>query len=118
MNILRFLREHAKGYDCTVCGSNHAGSEIRVLGKVESAWIVRVTCSNCQTALKLLVVVDERRTSVSRVREERSSERRRPPVTADEVIDAHDYLREFEGDVDALFRRRERLVDARGDERA
>ena len=50
MNILRFLREQAKEYDCSVCGTNHSRSDIRVLGKLESAWIVRVTCARCQTA--------------------------------------------------------------------
>jgi len=69
VNILRFLREQAKGYDCSVCGQNHARSDIRVLGKLESAWIVRVTCSKCNTSFKLLVVIDEERANVSPVQE-------------------------------------------------
>ncbi|HUG55637.1 MAG TPA: hypothetical protein VMJ92_01060 [Candidatus Limnocylindrales bacterium] len=116
MNILRFLREQARGYDCNVCGTNHARSDIRVLGKLESAWIVRVTCSKCQTSFKLLVVVDDRRTEVSPVKEEPTVRgRRRRPVTADEVLDAHEMLRTFDGDVAALFRRRERVAGARRD---
>ena len=78
MNILRFLRDQAKEYKCSVCGANHSGSDIRVLGKLESAWIVRVTCAKCQTAFKLLVVVDEQRAAVSPVKEE--PERPRRPI--------------------------------------
>jgi hypothetical protein len=101
VNILRFLREQAKGYDCSVCGQNHARSDIRVLGKLESAWIVRVTCSKCDTSFKLLVVIDEERANVSPVQEPAPArrERRRPAVSLDEVLDAHEFLKGFEGGV-------------------
>ncbi len=121
MNILRFLREQAKGYDCNVCGQNHSRSEIRVLGRLETAWIVRVTCAKCQTAFKLLVVVDDDHAAVSPVHEDplapvRELRRRRPAVSLDEVLDAHELLRGFDGDVRSLFRaRRERLAEAESD---
>jgi hypothetical protein len=104
VNILRLLRERAKEYDCNVCGSNHSRSDIRVLGKLESAWIVRVTCTRCQTAFKLLVVMEEERAAVTPVKEE-PERPRRPAVTADEVIDAHDFLQGYEGDVHSLLGR-------------
>ena len=107
MNILRFLREQAKGYDCNVCGQNHSRSDIRVLGKLESAWIVRVTCGKCQTSFKLLVVVDEDRAAVSPVRESgpgtpplRSSP---PAVSVDEVLDAHEFFQDWDGTVSTIL---------------
>ena len=107
MNILRFLREQAKGYDCSVCGQNHARSDIRVLGKLEAAWIVRVTCSKCDTSFKLLVVVDEERANVSPVQEtaaaRRAERRRRPAVSLDEVLDAHEFLKGYEGGVTGML---------------
>jgi hypothetical protein len=107
VNILRFLREQAKGYDCSVCGQNHARSDIRVLGKLESAWIVRVTCSKCNTSFKLLVVVDEERANVSPVQESaaarRSGRRRRPAVSLDEVLDAHEFLKGYDGGVSGML---------------
>ena len=106
MNILRFLREQAKGYDCSVCGQNHARSDIRVLGKLESAWIVRVTCSKCDTSFKLLVVIDDERANVSPVKEPaepRKERRRRPAVSLDEVLDAHEFLKTFDGGVTAML---------------
>ncbi|MBM4420919.1 MAG: hypothetical protein FJ034_04940 [Chloroflexi bacterium] len=120
MNILRFLREQARGYDCNVCGQNHARSEIRVLGRLETAWIVRVTCAKCQAAFKLLVVVDEAHAAVSPVEDgsaapARTTRRRRPPVTPDEVLDAHELLKGFEGDVRTLFRRGERALEPEPD---
>lgn len=104
MNVHRRLREEAKKYDCSVCGTNHARSDIRVLGKIESSYLVRVVCSGCQTAFKL-IVPDAIAAAVVPVKEERPRASRRPPVTADDVLDAHGLLRDFRGDVSALFTR-------------
>jgi hypothetical protein len=109
VNILRRLREQAKGYDCGVCGANHAGSDIRLLGRLEAAWIVRVTCSRCETAIKLLVHVDRERASLAPM-SERAARVRRPPVSLDEVIDAHEFLEQFEGDVRVLFAGKGKVV--------
>jgi hypothetical protein len=109
VNILGYLRKEAKNYDCSVCGANHSRSDIRVLGKIESAWIVRVTCAKCQTAFKLLVVVtDEQRAAVKPIKEE-PERSRRPAVTADEVIDAHEFLERYSGDVRTLLARRDKV---------
>jgi len=109
MNILRRLREQAKGYDCSVCGANHARSEIRLLGRLEAAWIVRVTCSKCETSIKLLVYADRERAALvpSTALPVRS---RRPPVTLDEVLDAHEFLEGFEGDARSLFALKGKVV--------
>jgi len=105
VNILRTLREEAKKFDCSVCGTNHARSEIRLVAKVDPAWIVRVTCSSCRTELKLLVVVDQQKAALRPMPDERPRTRRRPPLSPDEVIDAHELLRDFHGDVNTLFKR-------------
>jgi hypothetical protein len=109
VNILRLLRERAKMYDCNVCGTNHSRSDIRVLGKLESAWIVRVTCTKCQTAFKLLVVEEEQRAAVRPVKEELPAAARPPAVTADEVIDAHEFLERYQGDARTLFAKRDKV---------
>jgi hypothetical protein len=107
VNILRYLRDQAKEYECTVCGANHARSEIKLVGRVESAWIVRVICASCKTEFKLLVVVDESKAVAVKQdhlkQDHPSAARRRPPVTLDEVLDAHEFLRTYEGALDALL---------------
>jgi hypothetical protein len=120
MNILRFLREQAKGYDCSVCGQNHARSDIRVLGKLETAWIVRVTCSKCDTSFKLLVVVDEERANVSPVQESarRPERRRRPAVSLDEVLDAHEFLKTYDGGVAQMLEGEDRRTSVERDSKA
>lgn len=102
MNILRYLREEAKQYSCTVCGANHARSEIKLVGKHELAWIVRVVCHSCQTEFRLLVVVDEAKAGATK-KDHPSTARRKAPVTLDEVLDAHEFLRTYEGALDDLL---------------
>jgi len=122
VNILRFLREQAKGYDCSVCGQNHARSDIRVLGKLESAWIVRVTCSKCDTSFKLLVVIDEERANVSPVQEpaaaHRPDRRKRPAVSLDEVLDAHEFLKGFDAGLSEMLDREGRRTGVERDSKA
>ena len=101
-NILKLLREQAKNYDCSVCGTNHSRSEISLLGKRDGGWIVRVACSKCDTAITLLVYVGDNASSPRAVAQT-APRRRRPPVTLDEVLDAHDMLESFSGDVRDLF---------------
>jgi hypothetical protein len=107
MNVLRFLREQAKGYDCNVCGQNHSRSDIRVLGKLESAWIVRVTCAKCQTSFKLLVVVDDDRAAASPVKESGHgtppAHSTSPVVSVDEVLDAHEFFQSWDGTVSTIL---------------
>ncbi len=102
MNILAYLRAQAKNYDCRVCGTNHSQSEISLLGKRDGGWVVRVACSKCETAVTLLVYVGEKSPSVRPVGSA-APKRRRAPVTLDEVLDAHDLLGSFTGDVRDLF---------------
>jgi len=102
-NLLRYLREHAKNYDCSVCGTNHSRSEISILGKREGAWVVRVACSKCETAISLLVYVSDKSPALAATTVRRQP--RRPPVSLDDVLDAHEILESYSGDAQKLFAR-------------
>lgn len=102
MNILKILRERARDYDCGTCGTNHSQSELSVLGKREGAYVVRVVCSKCATNITLLVYVGEK-PQAQRGLTAGPKRQRRPPVSLDDVIDAHDLLESFSGDVSELF---------------
>lgn len=102
MNILRLLQERAKDYDCSVCGTNHSKSKISVIGKREDAYVVRVVCSKCETNITLLVYVgDKPSATVRSIQQPKRAQR--PPVTLDEVIDAHELLEAFNGGPSELF---------------
>ena len=102
MNILRLLQERAKDYDCSVCGTNHSKSKISVIGKRDDAYVVRVVCSKCATNITLLVYVGEK-PAVAPQAVQRPKRSQRPPVSLDEVIDAHELLESFNGSPSELF---------------
>jgi len=101
VNILRILQERAKDYDCGVCGTNHSKSKISVIGKREDAYVVRVICSKCETNITLLVYVGEKQQISARTAQPRVPQR--PPITLDEVIDAHELLEAHSGGPSELF---------------
>jgi hypothetical protein len=107
VNILRLLQERAKDYDCGVCGTNHSKSKISVIGKRDDAYVVRVVCSKCETNIILHVYVGERQSlsaKVSRSPLTQSPKRaQKPPISLDEVIDAHELLEAFDGGPTELF---------------
>ena len=108
MNILKFLREQAKNYDCSVCGTNHSRSEISVLGQREGAWVVKVACSKCDTAITLLVYVGEKPPTMKALTPA-AKRQRRPALSPDDVLDAHEALERYDGDAIALFERDARV---------
>ena len=101
MNILRILQERAKDYDCGVCGTNHSKSKISVIGKRDDAYVVRVICSKCETNITLLVYVGEKQQISAKAAAPRIPQR--PPITLDEVIDAHELLEAHSGGASELF---------------
>jgi hypothetical protein len=101
MNILRILRERAKDYDCGVCGTNHSRSEISVVGKRAGAYVVRVVCSKCATNVMLHVYVGEKPAGQKALAQPKRPQR--PALTFDDVIDAHEQLESFTGDIAELF---------------
>jgi hypothetical protein len=109
VNILRFLREQAKNYDCSVCGTNHSQSEISILGKREGGWVVKVACSKCDTTITLLVYAGGEKATTVAPATRRAKRIEGPPLTLDDVLDAHDLLGSYNGDAVALFAPPERV---------
>ena len=88
---------------CANCGAVYGRESIAVVGNRDEYWFVRCTCETCGTQGLGVVIV-------KRVTEE-------PPVAAaqyalsdgedqirvDDVLEAHELLRDYAGDVHGLF---------------
>jgi hypothetical protein len=89
---------------CANCGAVYGRDSIAVVGNRDQYWFVRCTCETCGTQGLGVVIV-------KRVSEQ-------PPVTAlslyapgdgeefihvDDVLEAHELLRDYVGDVHGLF---------------
>lgn len=77
---------------CASCGAMYARADLRIAGEREGYVFVHCACGACRKE-GIAVVLTELATAP----------RRRPQLTEDDVLAAHDILREHTGAIDALF---------------
>ena len=93
---------------CGVCGQRYELENINILGHRQDLWYMGALCSACRTRSLVAVVVKE-----DRVREvitdladtELDKFKGMGVLTADDVLDMHNFLEEFSGDFSQLLNR-------------
>lgn len=94
---------------CGVCGQCYEPDNISVLGHQEDLWFLRVFCSACHTQYLVAAVIREGRMPeiiTDLTEAELDKFRNAGKLTADEVLDMHNFLKDFGGDVSRLFSRK------------
>src|SRR5258708_32801263 len=51
MNIIAFIKERARYYNCPACARNLESCEVRMLKQAESHLTVEVTCARCHVTI-------------------------------------------------------------------
>ncbi len=99
-----WIRTQLSGFSCSACGRPYRPSQIRVLAQREELFFVRLSCRGCgsHSVAIVTVQVDETDSSVG-VGELEEIEQGARPVTADDVLEMHEFLRGFDGDFRSLF---------------
>ncbi len=91
---------------CTVCGQRYEPDNIGVLGHEEDLWFLRVFCPSCQTQYLVAAVVREGKTPrviTDLTEAELAKFRKADKLTANEVLDMHNFLKDFDGDFSRLL---------------
>ena len=102
-NLLRKLITTIK---CSLCGRHYNRGNIKVMGQKEKFWFFSAYCSNCKTRSLVAVIVKNGKPPelvTDLTEEELSAFDGREDVTADEVIDMHNFLKDFSGDFSNMF---------------
>ena len=102
-NLIKRLMTSIK---CGVCGQRYDVDNIDVLGHREDLWFLRAVCLSCHTqALVAAVVKEDRVPEVITDLTEAELDRFKDVgvLTADDVLDMHDFLKEFDGGFFRLF---------------
>ena len=92
--------------ECSDCGQCYEEDNIDVLGNYEDLWFMSVYCMSCRTQYLIAVVVTEEKVTevISDLTEaELNKSGSTVRLTADEVLDMHSFLKEFDGDFVRLF---------------
>jgi predicted RNA-binding Zn-ribbon protein involved in translation (DUF1610 family) len=109
-----WLRIQLNSFTCPACGERYRGSRIRLLAERDGLFFVDLDCSRCGSHTVAIVTfeLEDAEASIADLPpmpqvDDHLGERlpaRAAPVTADDVLEMHEFLAHFEGDVDGLFR--------------
>src|ERR1700751_4117602 len=113
MSIIEFIRDRARFYNCPVCGRSLKGCDIQVLSHEQERFHLQVTCAQCQvTFIVVLAIaggaVDEV-DAVEAVSSELAATHAQAtapdadPISVDEILDVHLYLKAFQGTLKDLL---------------
>ena len=98
MDIMGFLRQRAGDFRCPVCRRSLADCELRQLAHQGPHYTVQVTCRHCSMAF--LVALEVQGGAEAEV-----PDPERDPISAEELLDLHRRLAEYEGPLTALLER-------------
>jgi hypothetical protein len=106
MGIIEFIRDRARFYNCPVCGRSLKGCDVQVLSHEEERFHLQVTCAQCQvTFIVVLAIAGGAVEEIEKVAAEAEVEPAvaAEPITVDEIIDLHLYLKSFQGTLKQLI---------------
>ena len=111
MSIIEFIRDRARFYNCPVCGRSLKGCDVQVLSHEEERFHLQVTCAQCQvTFIVVLAIAGGAVEEVEAPDHEpviaaasaTSSTPSREPISIDEILDLHLFLKGFQGTLTEL----------------
>jgi hypothetical protein len=100
------LKQLISSYRCHVCRRCFERDHVRLAARHEQLWIVSVRCSLCRNQQVFWIALKDNHDEailddVSDGEDEELAAL--PPVTSDDVLDMHEFLRSFNGDFQTLF---------------
>ncbi|MDO8568859.1 MAG: hypothetical protein Q7R57_09135 [Dehalococcoidales bacterium] len=85
---------------CSSCGQRYESIHIDVLGHNEDTWFLQIRCSSCSTESLVAAIIKQEqvKNSIGSSDAEPEKSDSSVPVDADDVLDMHDFLSDFDGD--------------------
>jgi hypothetical protein len=91
---------------CAVCQSHYELKDVHIMNHHDDLWFMSVTCGKCHTRGTIVALIKEAEESES-ITELTPKEwvkfREMSQVDADDVLDMHEFLRDFDGDFVSLL---------------
>jgi transcription elongation factor Elf1 len=120
-----WLRTQLTSFTCPACGRRYRGSKIRLLAERDGLFFVDLDCARCgsHTVAIVTVEIDDSQALITDVSDLNLSADALPEhlgeelpaaaalVTADDVLEMHEFLATFSGDVTTLLGGRARRTD-------
>jgi len=102
----RFVKRLLASMKCCMCNKHYEPGHINVLGHRDNVWFLSVYCSSCQSQGLVAVVIRQGKapeviTDLSETELARFSRNGR--IAADDILEMHNFLKNFDGDFSHLF---------------
>ena len=102
-----FLKRLFAKVNCGICGQKYDASNIKILDQEDGLWVISVYCNSCGTQGLIAAVVQEGNitdiiTDLTEAEHNRFDDKE--AIGVDDVLDIHNFLKEFDGDFTDLFR--------------
>ena len=91
---------------CTNCGQNYQMRDVKILGNHQDLYFLQVSCSSCHSRFLITAIINQSRNPdiVSDLTDaEFTKFKDSRTLNADDVLDMHSYLKQFDGDFSGLF---------------
>ena len=113
MDVERWLTSELASFGCAACGQAYGQGHIRLIAQREELYFVDLSCDHCgsQAVAIVTIQIDGETVSLETGELERAlaadlpAGQGSPPISADDVLDAHRLLDGFDGDVYQLIAR-------------
>lgn len=102
----RFIRQIINSIRCAVCRRHYGGDDVRLLGRRDELWVMRVVCEHCSTQGLVFALVKgahELEVIGELTPQEEDAFASQPPIGMDDVLDVRRRLRDLEGGLEELF---------------
>jgi hypothetical protein len=102
----RLLKQLISSFRCNVCRRTYERAQVRVAARHEQLWIVSVRCNRCRNQqIFWLALKEQSEDALPRDVTDEEEERFAAlgPVSSDDLLDVHEFLRNFNGDFQKLF---------------
>jgi hypothetical protein len=107
MSIIDFIRDRARFYNCPVCGRSLKGCDVQVLSHENERFHLHVTCAQCQVTFIVVLAIAggavEEVESSSTPAAVEAPVAAPEPISVDEILDLHLYLKSFQGTLTELI---------------
>lgn len=100
MNLIALIKERAKHYKCLACSQALADCQVSVLNEADGHCTVEVTCASCGVTF-VAVLLLKKATHPDGLPKVASQ----GPISSDEMLDVHEYMKAFNGPIKELVRR-------------
>jgi len=102
-----FIKHLITNIKCAVCQGRYEPEDIHIIDHRDELWVMAVTCGQCHTRGLIFALIKETRESESTnelTPEELDRLGEMSQIDADDVLDMHEFLRDFEGDFISVLR--------------